>query len=173
MFHCGRMHCAPVLRSYALQSPELETVMGIGELYRNSWLFLFIVLVAWSASHINSYLNFCLTFACCFHHIDPPNNSLGCVLTIDKDGSILTRTSGWTLQLSSSEEKRNKLKGPLWIGEGRQLNWRKFISYQPSAVLLLGLRRFFVFCLHRYIYTNYMYMLLQSVAACYIYLYEI
>ena len=94
---------------------------------------------------------------------------LGCVLTIDKDGSILTRTSGWTLQLSSNEEKRNKLKGPLWIGEGRQLNWRKLISYQPSAVLLLLSRRF-LFYVYICIFIYQLYIYAFTIWCCLLYL---
>ena len=77
-------------------------------------------------------------------------------MTIDKDGSFLTRISGMTTQLSSNETKRNNLKGPIRIRwKGRQIKLRRcvFINLLLSKCFAVA-----VFILYIYICKYYYYM---------------
>ena len=95
-------------------------------------------------------------------------------MTIDKDGSFLTRISGMTSQLSSNETKRNNLKGPIRIRwKGRQIKLRRcvFINLLLSKCFAVA-----VFILYIYvsiiIIIIYIYILICFILfACYIYLF--
>jgi hypothetical protein len=83
-------------------------------------------------------------------------------MTIDKDGSFLTRISGMTSQLSSNETKRNNLKGPIRIRwKGRQIKLRRcvFINLLLSKCFAVAVFILYIYVsiIIIYIYTYLLY----------------